>query len=88
MTENIAFHDISPESFPFVIQALDDDTLEKLWQEEVKGPGALKVPGFAPRKVRIRIWYPDGTVVEQLPNGNSYVYDLSEELKQIREGMG
>ena len=86
MTENVAFHDLLLNDFPFVIQALDDNTLEKVWQEEVMGPGALKVPGFAPRKVRIRVWYPNGTVVETRPDGTSYVCDLSEELKKLKEG--
>jgi len=80
-----AFHDLAPEDFPMVIQVLDHETREKLWQATVSGPGALEVPGFAPREVRVRVWQPNGVVTETDPDGTSRVYDLSDELQQIRE---
>lgn len=49
----VAFRDLDSEDFPFLIQGHDEDTGDLVWAQTVHGPGALEVPGFAPRKVTI-----------------------------------
>ena len=78
----VVFHDLTPDSFPFILQILDDETLETLWQTSVEGPGAIEVPGFAPRVVRSRLWTKDGWVAETTPDGVTRHFDLSDELKE------
>jgi hypothetical protein len=59
----VAFHDLAPEEFPFDVALMDQDTGELLWERHVTGPGVLKVPGFAPRRVLSWIRQPAWTMV-------------------------
>ncbi len=52
-----AFHDVDADTFPFKVETHDEATGELLWEQTVHGPGAIKVPGFHPRKVQCTVIY-------------------------------
>jgi hypothetical protein len=66
--ERVSFR---PEDFPFTIQLHDEETDELLWETEVTGAGALAVPGYAPRKVRVTLIEKDGSVSVMNSDGTS-----------------
>lgn len=80
-----AFHDIDENLYPFVMCALDDDTLQEMWRVLVEGPGAVDVPSLrhTGRPVRARVYFANGMVTEHRPNGEYAIYDLSNELDEI-----
>jgi hypothetical protein len=51
----ISAHSVSSDEFPFTLQAHDEETGELLWHLVVERPGAVTVPGFAPRKVTVTV---------------------------------
>lgn len=66
--QQIAFHDLSPESFPFTIEFFRVDTLEVVHTIEVLGPGAVHVPPLANQlgvRVGVRMHFADGHSVEE-----------------------
>lgn len=70
MSLRTAFHDLPASAFPFVMEILDAATREVVWTAEVKGPGALRIPGTdetggGPKAVRLT--FADGTVQETEP---------------------
>jgi hypothetical protein len=72
MTDRPAkFRDLPASSFPFTMTFFDEATGEQLQQLEVTGPGAIDVPGWAPRRVRVRCEFADGEVVEEGPPGGT-----------------
>jgi hypothetical protein len=62
-----AFHDLDPESFPFVIEFIADDTGETVHRSVVEGPGALYVPPIAKLygPCNVRITFADGEILER-----------------------
>jgi hypothetical protein len=60
-----SFHDLPRSRYPFTMQLLDDQTREVVWELEVTGPGAIRIPGVQEsnggRPVAVRIRYADGT---------------------------
>lgn len=71
----VATVDLGGEQFPFIISAIAEDSDRVLWQAVVEGPGAIEVPGFAPRKIKMLIVWPTG--VWQLTDSHG---DLTEGL--------
>ena len=61
------FQDLPDEMFPFTVIYLDAKTGEELGRDVVSGPGTYQVPGFNPRRVKVRVEYADGTVSETGP---------------------
>jgi hypothetical protein len=55
-----AFVNMSPEEFPFTVQLHDEGSGELVYEEVIWGAGALKVPGFHPRKIATTIISRDG----------------------------
>lgn len=51
----VSFVEFQPEDFPFTVQLHDEETGELLWEATVDGAGAMKVPGYHPRKVRTTV---------------------------------
>lgn len=74
----VAFHDFKPEQFPFRVQFIDNDTEELLHEVIVRGISHMEVPGFAPRRVRVEITYPNGLQYVEGPPGSG----LSE-MRQV-----
>lgn len=56
----VAFYDLRRDQFPFRLRLLDEATDEVAWESLVRGPGAIEIPSFAPRKVRAELTYPNG----------------------------
>lgn len=63
----LQFADLPATSFPFIVEGIDGDTQETLWQTTVNGPGVLSVPGKPEgvREVKVRITFHDGIVIEK-----------------------
>ena len=49
MNKPVAFRDLPADHFPFTIRIVDDE-LGVVWEETIKGPCALEVPGFGPER--------------------------------------
>ncbi len=71
MSKPTAFHELRQKDFPLLIQAIDENTAELLWSERVTGPGALEVPGFAPRQVKIVTTTGEGITFTTYSDGHS-----------------
>ena len=64
----IPYYELTPDAFPFTIELIDVDNDETLHKVEVTGPGPVRIPGFAPRRVRVRAEFADGNVIEETPD--------------------
>lgn len=51
--DNVAFHDLPADHFPFTI-TITDDEFGVVWEETVEGPCALEIPGFGPERAKHR----------------------------------
>ena len=60
--------DVKAEDLPFAISYIDADTDELLHVELVESPGVIDVPGFAPRRVTIRIDFHTGESIVAKPD--------------------
>lgn len=58
MSLPMAFHDIAAADFPLTIELIAEDNGDVLFKVTADGPGAVKIPGFAPRKVASRLSTP------------------------------
>lgn len=66
MSENVPFHNLPADRFPFTIEFLRVDTKEVVHTIRVEGAGALVVPPLAQQygvRVSVRVTFPDGEVV-------------------------
>jgi hypothetical protein len=57
----IFHHKIDPDDLPFRLEVHDEATGELLWEADVTGPGALKIPGFS-QKCLVTVIDKDGHV--------------------------
>ena len=62
-----AAHDLPARSFPFTVRQIDADTDELLSETVVDGPGVMDITGWAPRRVRVEIYWGDGSVTKMDP---------------------
>ena len=65
------FRELTRGQFPLTVAFLDADTGETVWLRHVEEPGALTIPGFAPRKMITMVAFPDGTAIID-PSGNEW----------------
>ncbi len=56
------FHDLLPQQFPVRLFLRDEESGEMLWQHVVEQPGQIRVPSFAPRRVKAILAYGDGVI--------------------------
>ena len=63
------FYDLPESKFPLVMVLKDASTGEILHTERAEGPGALRVPGFHPRKVNATLEFGDGTYISATHDG-------------------
>lgn len=81
-----AFHDIEAGAYPFVMCAMNDETLVEVWRTLVTGPGAVQIPALKKQfggPVRTRIYFNTGYVIETRPDGATTLFDLRDELDEI-----
>jgi hypothetical protein len=64
---------LGADEFPFTIQLHAEDNGELLWETVVTGAGALKIPGFHPRKVSTTIIDKDGRWSVMTSAGGQFV---------------
>jgi hypothetical protein len=69
IVDDVRYVDIDVDAFPMRVEYIDDDTDELLQSIDVPGPGFLEIPGFAPRRVRVKITSPDGRWTIRYPDG-------------------
>lgn len=75
-----AFVELTPDDFPFTVKLTDEDTGEVVWESTITGAGALKVPGFHPRKISTTIIGKDG----YSSTLNSAGVDISCDTRDVR----
>lgn len=67
MSLPVAFHDLKRSDLPVVVRFYDVATEELLDTITIDGAGVVKVPGFAPRRVRVEVQYNDGRIIHEGP---------------------
>ncbi len=67
----VAFADVRRKDCPLLLQAIDEDTAELLGSETVREPGAVGVPGFAPRRVKIVMTTGEGITTTTYSDGHT-----------------
>jgi hypothetical protein len=85
-------HQVDPNDLPFTAQAYDEDTGELLWHQLIEKPGEILVPGWSPRRVRIKLLHRDGSSTTVMSDGTTHkevddVQALLEANPQLRAAL-